>query len=861
MADTATKLPLLKLEGEELTRALGRLEIGKPGSKVSLPLSKVDISARVALQVAEVTVTQVFQNTYTEHLEAVYIFPLGGGSAVSQFELQVKDRIIKGVVEERAEARRQYDQAIQEGRRAALLEKERDDVFTVQVGNLPPGEEVTVRLKYSERLPFFEDGTAELRLPLVVAPRYVPGAPLDGESVGQGIEPDTDIVPDASRITPPRLAPGFDPKVGLSIKVELLADGSLADLSCSQHATRTSMGNGALTIELTREDERLNRDFILRWRLAGEKIGASYLRLAGAEGPAYGMITIIPPHREGFLGLSRDVVFVVDRSGSMEGAKMASAARACSLLLATLEPRDSFAILAFDDRCEWMNGEKELAFVQASESGVEQGNRFLRQITSRGGTELDMAVSEAQRAIAIRKNQQGLPIIVVITDGQIGDESRVLKRLQTELRDTRVFTVGIDTAVNEGFLSRLANVGGGTSAFVTPGENLDNALRAIGREIGSPLVIDVTIEDVDAGLDTASIAPSKIPDLFAGRAVAAYFSVKGKGKIRVRGKFLDGGKFEEVLSPVEAQMPAICHLWARSRIQDLEDRFRLEPANQEKIKTEIIALSKAHTILTRFTAFIVVDQSEIVNKEGQMRTVAQPVEMPAQWEMEMGRSAPSFGAAAPMPPASMPAPMSFMRRSSAPMGQGAVEDFEAFDACEESAPQACCFSFDESAATPHKPTIAEKIMNIIPTVEKKLLSAKGKAAPKQDRAKTPKPEPKPDRSALKKAYNAFEKVLSEAFEELKSGRLPDHRAIEKARAELMDALAASDIGASMPKLQRFLRVAAMEMIQALQTPGIKPESVAPIFERHMKGYAECVEEIGHHISGTSQGKRFWESTI
>ena len=185
MASPNIHLPLLDLS-QGLDRQLGSLLLSRGTETISLPLASVDIGARVINRVAQVTVKQVFRNNLSEHLEAVYIFPLAPGSAIFSFDMKVGDRVIKGVVQERAEARRQYQQALQDGKRAALMEQERDDVFTVQVGNLPPGEEVTIEISYSERLPFFENGSSELRLPLVVAPRYIPGSALDRESVGDG---------------------------------------------------------------------------------------------------------------------------------------------------------------------------------------------------------------------------------------------------------------------------------------------------------------------------------------------------------------------------------------------------------------------------------------------------------------------------------------------------------------------------------------------------------------------------------------------------------------------------------------------------------------------------------------------------
>jgi len=578
-------------------------------AKAALPLENNSLHARVIDRVAEVTVEQKFHNPFTEVIEAVYVFPLAGGCAVSRFEMQIGARVLKAAIEERGEARRQYAEALDQGKRAALLEQERDDVFTVQVGNLTPGDAIAVRLTYSERLPFFEDGRTELRLPLVVAPRYVGGEELPREQAGHGVEPDTTTVPDASRITPPRLVPGFDPKAALTIEAELF--GALRDLECSQHAVRSSSGPESARIELSRATEPLDRDFVLRWRLAAGKVQSQLLVHGG-----YAMLSLIPPAREGYLGTPRDVVFVVDRSGSMQGPKMASAARACALLLRTLGPRDRFTALAFDNVVEWMPG----GFVTADESGIEIGEKWLRSVYARGGTELDEAMRVALALQKTRTSEGRVPVVVLLTDGQVGDESSVLKRLQQELGEARVFTVGIDTAVNDGFLKRLAALGGGTSTFVEPGARLEEALQAVGREIGTPLVTDLKIDG-----EISDATP--VPDLFAGRASATFFRFGG-GRVKVTGRNADGSRFAETLEPREAPLAAIDHLWARARIVDLEDEFRA--THSDKARSEIVALSIKHTVLTRFTAFVVIDP-EVVNSSGRRRTIVQPVEMPAEW--------------------------------------------------------------------------------------------------------------------------------------------------------------------------------------------------------------------------------------
>ncbi|MCI0615672.1 VIT and VWA domain-containing protein [bacterium] len=806
-------IPIIDLPEEEISRSYGILTVSKAAQRVVLPLSKVDLHAKVADQVAEVRILQTFRNPYQEALEAIYIFPISGGSAVSNFQMKIGSRTLRGVIEERAEARRQYQQALEEGKRAGLLEQERDDVFTIQVGNLPPNEEVTVEITYSERLPFFEDGNTELRLPLVVAPRYIPGNTLDECSVGDGVEQDTDIVPDASKISPPRLCAGFDPNVGLKIEVQLLNE--VSNLFCSQHATRGNETANGTFISLARIDERLNKDFVLRWKSGKEKTQTSLLLYKDEKQEIYGMLSLIPPQRETFFGVPRDVVFVLDRSGSMQGAKIASASRSCSILLSTLSPNDRFAMLAFNNHVEWFqpNGEKGDRFIAASEDGLQRGENFLRSVMSGGGTELDQAIGAAITAIGDRHraSENRIPVIVLLTDGQIGDESRVLKRIQKELGDTRVFTVGIDTAVNQGFLSRLASLGGGTATFVEPGTALEDALQAVGREIGTPLIVDLAINAVDSDIDLGSIAPMRIPDLFAGRSSTAFFRMNKSGKIRIHGKFSDGSKFEEQIRGSEIDLPAIAHLWTRTRIKDLEDRFRLEQNNQPEIKKQIIDLSIQHTLLTRFTAFVVVDESEVVNKDGSRRKIVQPVEMPALWEMEnetqrTGSFASMTMAYAPQPP--MAHPMKTRMQASSPKS-------------------------DSGAAG----------------IFRGIFRKHGTVKDLEDLAQV-------DSKKLKRALKDFIQEFRAVQSAIHSNHIPSADKLEQTRLEVMKVLSTTPVLTELAALQKLLKGAIVELIAALRTPGISVATLQSILERHKKAF-----DKSFHGIESPQSTPFWESTI
>ncbi len=856
-------------------RGFGELRCTSPEGRRTLPLAGVTLRAKVADRVAEVTVEQRFQNPFAQALEATYIFPLAGGSAVSRFELQVGARILKGKVDERGQAREQYQRALAQGKRAALLEQERDDVFTVQVGNLPPGEEVIVRLAYAEKLPFFEDGTTELRLPLVVAPRYIAGAAIDTpENAGRGTEDDTDRVQDASRITPPRLAPGFDPKVALQLSVELLHGAGagamgLAELSCSQHATRLASGPETALVSLAREQEPLDRDFVLRWRVAGEKVVSTLLVHRGAEGEGYGLLSIVPP-RQRALAAPRDVVFVVDRSGSMDGEKMASAARACSTLLETLGPRDRFALQAFDNDIEWF----ELAptprggpvLVAADQASVEKGKKWLRGIEARGGTEVTQALGAALQLAAGKSAEQRTAVVVLLTDGEVGDESTALKQVQESLGGARVFTVGIDTAVNDGFLKRLAALGRGTASFVEPGAQLEQALVAIAREIGAPVAVDLQIEADEGagGVELASLAPARLPDLFAGRAATCSLRLpaarNGRARskkaaepisVRVTGRYADGSKLSLTVEVREAGLPALAQLWARARVADLEDRFRIAPGpEREVLKDEIVALAIRHTLLTRFTAFVVVDESEVVNPSGLQQQVTQPVQMPAGWAANTQMAPPAsptraLSASSGSPMAQAPA-VEARRKSPSPQqrftpSQPAKEELSApEDALAEAA-----FDFDGAVHIGGA------------------FSAGGAGAAKglaQGAASPPVPVPAltaEDAKALAALLAQLSAALAAARSELAAGRVPSADALEAARSALLRLPALGMFGA----LGRFVRASLYALIAALRMPGAKARELGALAALHGAELQRASAEIAPAAGSEGAPDRFWEGSI
>jgi Ca-activated chloride channel family protein len=593
----------------------------------------MDVQARVDGLTVEVALAQTFVNAFDEPLEATYIFPLPDRAAVTRFRMEVAGRVIEGVLQERGEARRQYEQALVAGHRAAITEEERPGVFTLRVGNLMPGEAATVRLTLAGPLPY-SDGEATFRFPLVVAPRYIPGIPLPGPSVGDGTIPDTDAVPDASRITPPVLLPGYPNPVRLSLAVDVLPSNILlSDFRSTLHTVVEGEKNGGLRRLTLQPGERLNRDFILRFRV-GEKAVETSLSLKpdanGSEGTF--LLTIVPPASAAAASKPRDVIFVLDRSGSMEGWKMVAARRALGRMVDTLTDRDRFTVYAFDNTIETPPAFRGHGLETASDRNRFRAIEFLAGIEARGGTEmaqpLDLAVRQLNGAGTERER-----ILVLVTDGQVGNEDQILRGLGARLANIRIFTLGIDQAVNEGFLKRLAVLGGGSSEIVESEDRLDEVMARVHRRIGTPVLTGLHLEPSGLKIEPDSLVPGRLPDLFAGAPLLLMGRYRGKGAASIAIQARDGAgqTWTESARGIVQEHGALTSMWARGHIRELEDRYAIGQTDRAELAKRIVGISLAYGVLCRFTAFVAVDRSAVVNQGGLGHRITQPVEMPAGW--------------------------------------------------------------------------------------------------------------------------------------------------------------------------------------------------------------------------------------
>jgi Ca-activated chloride channel homolog len=615
----------------------------------NLPLEAIDVEARIAGLLARVELTQAFVNPFDQPLQATYIFPLPDRAAVTEFRMEAGDRVVEGVLKERAEARADYDRAIAEGRRASVAEEERPGVFTMRVGNLMPGERARVRLVMAGPLPV-DQGEATFRFPLVVAPRFVPGAPLEGEPAGDGVAEDTDAVPDASRISPPVLLPGVPNPVRLSISVEIDPTGlALGEVRSSLHTLVSERRegqsgreepsgregpSGQIRVLRVEPGERVDRDFVLRLEIGSGGLETSLVAVPDREGDRGTFaLTLLPPPEATGRARPRDVALVLDRSGSMAGWKMVAARRAVARMVDSLCQRDRFVLLAFDDVVESLGDPPDGAPLQAgSDRNRFRAVELLAGLGARGGTHmagpLALALDRLGPAVSGRDR-----VLVLVTDGQVGNEDQILRQLAPRLGDVRAYTVGIDSAVNAGFLKRLAGLGGGACELVESEDRLDAVLDRVRQRIGTPVVTDLELEAAGLEIDSESVSPPRLPALLAGVPLVVCGRYRGRpeGTLALSGLDAAGGSWRAVAPATSASNPGLRSVWARARVRDLEDRYASAMAPEPELERRIVRTSLEFGVLSRFTAFVAVD-SMVVNRDGRLHRVVQPVELPAGWE-------------------------------------------------------------------------------------------------------------------------------------------------------------------------------------------------------------------------------------
>ncbi|HEY3102396.1 MAG TPA: VIT and VWA domain-containing protein [Pyrinomonadaceae bacterium] len=602
----------------------GTLQVVDPNgqARAICPLKHTDVKAQISGFLSRVTVTQEFENPFKEKIEAVYTFPLPQNAAVDDMTMLVGDRTVRGKMLRREEAQAVYEAAKNNGQTASLLEQERPNIFTQSVANILPGEQIKITISYVETLKY-EDGSYEFVFPMVVGPRYVPGNATGAQ--GNGFAPDTDRVPDASRITPQPPPAGMRAGHDISMDVTLDAGVPIDALNAKTHEVVVERPDDRRA-RLTLKDQATipNKDFILRYDVAGKKINDALLTHSTGHS---GFFTLIlqPPERVTVEDVTpKELVFVLDTSGSMSGFPIEKAKETMKLALDNLYPYDTFNLITF-------SGDEHILFpepVPATKENLAKAQAFLETRQGGGGTEMMKAIKASMDPT---DKQDHVRIVCFMTDGYVGNDMEIIGEVQKH-PNARVFAFGIGGSVNRFLLDGMAKYGRGEVEYVGLNDDGSVAAKRFHERVRNPLLTDIAIDW--NGMPVSDVYPKTIPDLFSAKPVilTGRYAGDGRGVIRLKGK-MSGRDFVREI-PVDfsstEQRDVLATLWARTRVDDLMSQDfngAQQGTMKEDVKQAITQLGLDYRLMTQFTSFVAIEEM-IVTDGGQPRRIDVPVEVP-----------------------------------------------------------------------------------------------------------------------------------------------------------------------------------------------------------------------------------------
>ncbi|MEL7144138.1 MAG: VIT domain-containing protein [Cyanobacteria bacterium J06643_4] len=581
------------------------------GEERAFPLENTSVTARVAGNLSRVEVTQTFTNPYDNPLEAVYKFPLPDDAAVDDMEIRIGDRIIRGLIKEREEAQQIYEEAKEAGQTAGLLEQEKANIFTQSLANIRPGETIEVVIRYSNSLEFV-GGDYEFVFPMVVAPRFEPGdlEPGDfepGDIVG-GVSPAIAAVPTAASIAqtnnPPYL-PENRSGQDIDVTVEIDAGVDIANVQSPSHDISAQQSGSMTRVQLTNGDTIPNKDLILRYQVMGAETQATVLTQSNEQGGHFSTYLIPAVEYAPEQVVPKDVVFLVDTSGSQSGEPIEQSQELMRQFINGLNPDDTFTIIDFGNESRKLSREP----LENTRENRARALRYINRLRANGGTQLMGGID----TVLSFPEPEGdrLRSVVLLSDGLIGNDEEIIARVRDNLKPgNRLYSFGVGYSTNQFVMDRLAEVGRGTVTIVPPTDDAVEISQRFFQEINNPVVTNIEVDWVGEG-DAPELYPTVAPDLFASQPLVLHGRKEdaSSGQLVVTGTVAGGAPYREVLDVEFGQVSgngAIAQQWGRARIRALmNEMYGYERPDTVAAVTQT---ALAYNLLSNYTAFVAVSE-------------------------------------------------------------------------------------------------------------------------------------------------------------------------------------------------------------------------------------------------------------
>ena len=571
-------------------------------------LTQVALDTKVQMNITgtinRVRVEQMFTNPSNEWVEGVYVFPLPEDSAVDHLAMQIGDRVIEGQIKERLEAKRIYEKAKKEGKKASLIEQQRPNIFTTSVANIPPGESITIAIEYQQTVRI-DNEKFSIRFPMVVGDRYVPGRAIVTPRNSVGWAPNTNQVTDASKVTPPS-----DPYVDrpVNISINLKAGFKPESVNSSYHAVNIiDIDQTTKRINFKRSNTQAERDFELVWRAHNSLQPEASIFTQKQGDYHYLMLMATPPKVDLYKANSapREVIFIIDSSGSMSGASMKQAKSALAKAIIQLSPTDRFNVIDFDDEYEPLFK----TAMPAIDVNKKHGMRFLQMVEAGGGTEPLGAINFALNSRSNKPNGF-LRQIIFLTDGQVANEDEILLSVRRHIGEDRMFTIGIGSAPNSFLMKKIASYGRGSLTHIGNSLEVEEKMLELFSKLTSPALTNIEVL-IPSGTQVEK-AQAIIPDLYVGEVIVAAFRLKElPDTIKITGHSINGPLEKIIAIDSKTQASGIDVLWARRKIEGLMDRYSnlYKGVERDDVQYEITKLALNYHLVSKFTSLVAVDIS------------------------------------------------------------------------------------------------------------------------------------------------------------------------------------------------------------------------------------------------------------